>query len=418
MSISSSSDKFFGMDLAVWKAAFAKPWANVYQWPILRWLDPDLPVRLWKEDGAQEIWLAGQTFRPGVGSSRFDAVELPTDLFLVRQLALPAMPPEQLGQAIALDVKTLSPFSAQDLVWGYTSSVREGGSILVHMVLASRQQVDAYLLARRVQLGLNAHEVWAMAAPDKPVVLPGWNESLRQQNRVKRRRAGYGLLGLACILVMAAVVTPVAQSRLRAIEAAIALSDLQGRAGTLLAQREVMQQAVDRIGQIKNVLAERPNGVLVLEALTKALPDDTYLGTLDVTGLKVRIVGLTANAAALMQTLGAQTGFRDVRAPVPAVRNPGSVLENFNIEFQLDPATFSAAAGSASPSDVLLARPASSAASGVSRPTGEVSSAASEAAKTAPGGAASTSVAPVSKSRFSSGGGRAPVKPAEPAGGK
>jgi len=251
MSISSSSDKFFGMDLAVWKAAFAKPWANVYQWPILRWLDPDLPVRLWKEDGTQEIWMAGQTFRPGVGSSRFDAVELPTDLFLVRQLVLPAMPPEQLGQAIALDVKTLSPFPAQDLLWGYTSSVREGGSILAHMVLASRQQVDAYLLARRVQLGLNAHEVWAMAAPGKPVVLPGWNESLRQQDRVKRRRAGYGLLGLACILVMAAVVTPVAQSRLRAIEAAIALSDLQGRAGTLLAQREVMQQAVDRIGQIK-----------------------------------------------------------------------------------------------------------------------------------------------------------------------
>ena len=406
------------MDLAVWKAAFAKPWANVYQWPILRWLDPDLPVRLWKEDGTQDVWMAGQTFRPGVGSSRFDAVELPADLLLVRQLVLPAMPPEQLGQAIALDVKTLSPFPAQDLVWGYTSSVQEGGSILAHMVLASRQQVDAYLLARRVQLGLNAHEVWAMAAPDKPVVLPGWNESLRQQNRVKRRRAGYGLLGLACILVMAAVVTPVAQSRLRAIEAAIAHSDLQGRAGALLAQREAMQQAVDRIGQIKNVLAERPDGVLVLEALTKALPDDTYLGTLDVTGLKVRIVGLTANAAALMQSLGAQTGFRDVRAPVPAVRNPGSALENFSIEFQLDPATFSAAVGSASPREEKLALPASSAASGVSRPAEEVSGA-SEAAKTASASAASASVAPASKSRFSSGGDvRAPVKPTEPAGGK
>jgi general secretion pathway protein L len=152
---------------------------------------------------------------------------------------------------------------------------------------------------------------------------------------------GFGLLGLAVYFGLpAALVTPVAQSRLRAIEAAIALSDLQGRAGTLLAQREVMQQAVDRIGQIKNVLAERPNGVLVLEALTKALPDDTYLGTLDVTGLKVRIVGLTANAAALMQTLGAQTGFRDVRAPVPAVRNPWLGFGEFQHRAPVRPSGF------------------------------------------------------------------------------
>lgn len=33
-----------------------------------------------------------------------------------------------------------------------------------------------------------------------------------------------------------------------------------------------MQEVVDRIGQIKNVLAERPDGVLVLEALTKRCP--------------------------------------------------------------------------------------------------------------------------------------------------
>lgn len=71
--------------------------------------------------------MAGQSIRPGAGLAQFEAVELPSDLFLARQLALPTMSSEQLAQAIELDVKTLSPFSSQDLVWGYASNAQEGG---------------------------------------------------------------------------------------------------------------------------------------------------------------------------------------------------------------------------------------------------------------------------------------------------
>ena len=106
------------MDLAALKAAFARPWAQAHQWPMLRWLDPDLPVRLWREGGGQEIWMAGQSIRPGAGLAQFEAVELPSDLFLACQLALPTVSSEQLAQGVELDVKTLSPFSSQDLVWG------------------------------------------------------------------------------------------------------------------------------------------------------------------------------------------------------------------------------------------------------------------------------------------------------------
>ncbi len=402
------------MDLAALKAAFARPWAQAHQWPMLRWLDPDLPVRLWREGGGQEIWMAGQSIRPGAGPAQFEAVELPSDLFLARQLALPTMSSEQLAQAIELDVKTLSPFSSQDLVWGYASNAQEGGGIVANIALASRPQVEAYLTARKSQLSLGPYEVWAIAAPGTPVVLPGWSEVLRERHRMVRRRMGFGLLALAVVLSAAALVTPVAQLRLRAIEAAVAHSELQGRAALQLAQREAMQQAVDRIGLVKNVLAERADSVLLLDTLTKALPDDTYLGTLDVTGLRVRIVGLTTNAAALMQSLGAQDGFRDVRAPVPAVRNPGSTLENFNIELQLDPAVFSAAAGPGLTSDVNPQNPMTK-----PSPDAPVAGGAPTANQAAAAADVSAPVAPVSKSRFSSGGDTRPAaKPAAPDGGK
>ena len=207
--------------------------------------------------------------------------------------------------------------------------------------------------------------------------------------------------------------TPVAQLRLRAIEAAVTHSELQGRAAPQLEQREAMQRSVERIGLIKNVLAEKADAVLLLDALTRTLPDDTYLGTLDVTGLKVRIVGLTANAAALMQSLGAQNGFRDVRAPVPAIRNPGAALENFNIEFQLDPAVFSVAAGSGLAGD---ANPPNTAAQPAPSPEGPRQSSPHPASSATLSAGASAPVAPVGKSRFSSGGDTRP--PSSPSAGK
>ncbi len=254
-----------------------------------------------------------------------------------------------------------------------------------------------------------------MCSPGVPVVVPGWGEALRQRQRVVRRRLGWVLLSVMVMLVAGLVVTPVAQLRLRAIEAAIAHSELQGRAAPLLMQRETMQQATERIGLIKSVLSERADGVLLLDTLTRALPDDTYLGTLDVTGMKVRIVGLTANSAALMQLLGAQNGFREVRAPVPAVRNPGSSLENFNIEFQLDPLVFSAAV-------TLPAQVASGATNAAipSAPDAAASGASTPNAVPAPGGGqGSGSGAPAVKSRFSSGGDtRRPAQPPGPMDGK
>lgn len=401
------------MDLAALKAAFIKPWAKAHQWSIFRWLDPEFPVRLWRNDDAQEVWIAGQSARPGSGIPRFDALELPPDLFLTRQLALPEMPMEQLEQAIFLDVKTLSPFPLQDLVWGYAALGQEPSGIQAHITLASRQQVEAYLLGRKAQLGVDTFEVWAMAAPGVPVGLPGWSETQRQRLRVVHRRIGFGLLAVTIMLSGAAVVTPVAQLRLRAIEAAVTHSELQGRAAPQLEQREAMQRSVERIGLIKNVLAEKADAVLLLDALTRTLPDDTYLGTLDVTGLKVRIVGLTANAAALMQSLGAQNGFRDVRAPVPAIRNPGAALENFNIEFQLDPAVFSVAAGSGLAGD---ANPPNTATQPAPHPAGPGESSPHPASSASLAAGASAPVAPVVKSRFSSGGDTRP--PSAPSAGK
>ena len=96
-------------------------------------------------------------------------------------------------------------------------------------------------------------------------------------------------------------------------------------------------------------------------------------------------------------------GFKDVRAPVAAVRNPGATLDSFNIEFQLDPAVWSVAG----PSVAQSAAPAADAvpaATAASDPVTHVPGAAqlAPASPSSPLPVADSASAP-RKSRFSSG---------------
>ena len=106
-------------------------------------------------------------------------------------------------------------------------------------------------------------------------------------------------------------------------------------------------QSAERLNLLSEILSTRIEPLKVLDRLTQLLPDDTALQSVRVQGAKVAIAGVTPNASVLMQLLGDEPGFREVRAPSPAMRINGSAKENFSIEFLLDPQFFGVAPMSA-----------------------------------------------------------------------
>lgn len=343
-----SSSRFFGLDLAVLWSDFRATWQRAHEWPVLSWLTPDVPVHVLRADGTEAIWdgrrLKALTEGP---LPQFSAIEIPADSVLQRSLSLPAMADAQIAQAMALEISTISPFPATDLVWGHVVQARPKGGMRVDAALASRKQVQMLLEEKRDRLKNQGAEVWAFSEVGVPIVFTGWGEARRVGYAARRRRLGYGLVLGALMLLLAMAMTPIAQLRLRAIEAAVGYAKLQERAAPVMAQRGAFMQTIERMGQVRDVLSEQADSIHLLDVLTRVLPDDTSLQSLDVKGLKVRMTGLTANAAALMQLLGQQAGFKEVRAPVAAIRSPGASLDSFNIEFQLEPAVWSVAGASA-----------------------------------------------------------------------
>ena len=356
----SHDSRLFGIDLSSFGRDLRAGWQALLRTRAFAGLTPAQPVRLLQADGGEQ-WLDGQTFEPAsahpigkASSSAYaTAVELPEDQVLQRHMRVPAMNRAELADAVALDVASASPFPRDDLVWGYRSTSAADGRYQIDIALASRSQAQRYLQLLASTAGaqglddLAVVEVWALAGNGHaaPIQLIGFGEPRRVARALAGRRRRLMMLLLIALLLLAVALTPTAQLKWRAARAEDAFAQLAQTAAPAVAKREALVAASDRLATLRDVLFDHVDPLRVLDRLTKVIPDDTALTTLQLDGLKVRIAGQTVNAAALMQTLGAQPGLRDVRAPTPATRYPGAPKENFEIEFALEGDAFRAPPG-------------------------------------------------------------------------
>lgn len=384
-----TSLQLFGLDLRLLWQEFRASWQAAAQSRYLAWLAPAMPVRVLRADGTQALW-SGSRFatEPGKGPvAEFEAVEVSDDLVLRKRLHMPNMPAAAIAQAAELEVHSAPPFAADDLTWGYstTADLRT-----VEVVMASRRQVAQYVNQQGHRLALAPAcepEVWVLSSDGLPIVLSGWGEQARLRRGVQHRRVACALIVSALLIAAAMAVTPSLQLRARSLDAIVAFEGVQHEVAPVVAQRDQFTRSVERLETLRGVLAEHIDMLRLMTTLTKALPDSTYLQSVQIQGLKVSIHGLTADSAALMQTLSAVPGFKEVRAPMAATRAPGADAENFRIEAQLDPSVFALTAGAPAPD--AAAQP-----SAVSAPPVAIA--------TPP--AQSASAAAPRKSRFTSGG--------------
>jgi len=71
--------------------------------------------------------------------------------------------------------------------------------------------------------------------------------------------------------------------------------------------------------------------VMLLEALSGALPDDTWLTSLNLSGERLVIEGRSSSAAALVRRLEMTRGFGRVEFGAPVTRSVSDGLEHFQL---------------------------------------------------------------------------------------
>ena len=259
---------------------------------------------------------------------------------------LPAAAEGDLGRIMSHKLDLLTPWSAeQSYVAHKVLGRRRDGMLEVLVAAASRPRLDD-LLRDLASLGVRPAGV--------DVALPGSGEPTAGVDLLRtatpERRGGIARLLLAVgVLLLCAALGVIGwqiqqrrqlldqQSRLVAgLEQRLAdLPDLQARIETLRAQARFF--ADDR--------SSRPSPLLVLEVLSRLLPDTVWLTEIRLDGSELFISGLAEDASTLVPLVEGAPEFEQVRFQAPSTRvtvrgaeDREREVERFSLRAVVDPA--------------------------------------------------------------------------------
>jgi hypothetical protein len=292
----------------------------------------DEAVHLTGEASGSSYYQAGEPVRPL--DTECQAVLLPPELVLERELEFPIVAEGSLESALALEVAASSPFGADDTAWGWRVLQRNAASIKLGLGIASRSGAMTYLARQYDIHDSRAQEVWAQVG-GAMLVLGGFGENHRESRYRRRllRSAVTVAASAALLLVISAVAAGVKYLEMQQVQEMA--SSVKRDASMASNMRNSLGLANETIEAANALLADHPSPHYELARLTGLLPDDASLTNFTVDGRNLRIKGKAGDAASVMQTLTDHPAYEEVKSPRAITKLGDTGLEQFYLELRL-----------------------------------------------------------------------------------
>ena len=291
---------------------------------------PDLSFRL---DGGSPQPPLPTEWKAAFRGGRVEALLQPAQV-MTHQLDFPNKAADFLDGMIRAQVDRLTPWSATEAVFGFSSPMPAANDrIEVTFAATSKRKVDPLLqFAATVDVASVA-----ISAPVANAAVP-----IRLMEQPLRSVIG------AAVNVPRLLRAILLSSALAAAASLLANAylggSLQSELGDLQ-QRISQRRAALRLGANSSasglgLLAKRkqttPSSVMVLEAITRALPDSTYVTELRIEGDKIQVVGMTQDAPSLIRLMEQSPQFTRATFFAPTTHAANEPGERFHIEAHLN----------------------------------------------------------------------------------
>jgi general secretion pathway protein L len=276
----------------------------------------------------------------------FLVLELPADKIVTRRTNVPAQARDFLAGVVRNQIERLSPWPAEQAVYGFDAEVssQDAAILDVRVLITSRAIVDG-ALAELAAIGLRVDRIVARETSSHEGgggtnLVAIWSrlaDASRESLEGVRRLIG---IGIAAALATTAVLT---------LWALVSASSIRVESEALAARAKALQRQVQAGRTPASVAALPPperawvskeisaSGAIVIEALSRALPDSAYLTEIRLDGAMLRITGLADDAPALLAPLERSGHLSNVRFFAPTTRGPDGRLFRFHIEAQVEP---------------------------------------------------------------------------------
>lgn len=248
-------------------------------------------------------------------------LRLPAGMVLTRTVTLPLATARDLHTVLAFEMNRLTPFAAEELIWGISAVTPNRGleKISLRLSLVLRSQVEP-LLAALARLSLRPQAIECEGG-SIPLTAAG----------TARRRLPRNLWGWTCgLLAIACVILPFLRQ-----QAALSVADRVIAAHTASARLgEAMRRQISLANASRTAIAQaRRSGdaLLVLAQLTDALPDGTWLNDLSLRAGDLTLDGQSDNAARLISLLAAVPDLHGPSFTAPVTRSTDNRTDQFSL---------------------------------------------------------------------------------------
>ncbi len=269
--------------------------------------------------------------------NRFDLVlRMPAAHALRRSLSLPRAAADNLRQVLTFEMDRQTPFSADQVYFDYlVDGSPSAETIDVELIACPKGEVDAAVERSRAW-GVNIDIVdiagGASGEPARINLLP----------RAPGGAASSGMARLTAVLAVVALVLAAAavylpldrQSRNAALMQAEA-----AKARAAATHAATLRETITELAGGAEFLAERkrtsPGVVETLDALTRLLPDDTWLQQLRINRDEVRLTGFSAAASSLIGLIERSDRFTEARFRSSVTPDARTKAERFSISAKI-----------------------------------------------------------------------------------
>ncbi len=246
---------------------------------------------------------------------------------LVKQIELPLAAAKNLRQVLGFEMDRHTPFKAEQVYFDFRvlRVDNQKNRLAVKLVVVPRSEMDGSLnLLERWGASVNAAYV-AFAVPNGDAInlMPSERNSTQPS---KLRGINPGLLLLTLILAMAAISIPIWQKR----QAVTALLPIVDSAKQQAKDTDVLRREQERLAAEYNFMLEKkqavPPLVILLDELSRLLPDDTWVQQFNLKGKELQIQGETGSSSKLIALIESTRILHDAnfRSPLTKGNMPNS----------------------------------------------------------------------------------------------
>jgi len=265
---------------------------------------------------------------------------LKPDRFLFRPLELPQRATEFLDGIIRAQIDRLTPWTAAEAAFGWSRTSPAGNDRIIVTVAATARALLAPYLQTLTEYGAQSIAVFTtppgQAAADPIKVAEEQAAGSLDIGRIRQ------ILSVTLVAAAIAAAGAVAGSAFVSINLDTQNDQLTQQIATFrAAAKNSRELAAGSLAAAQHTVEvrkhTRPSSVMIVEALSQILPDDTYATELRIEDNKIQLVGVTHNAPALIGLIERSGLFARATFFAPTTRSSTEAGERFHIEALIQP---------------------------------------------------------------------------------